>query len=203
MGVTLTVFEICGVASGVISVVDAAPYIRDTIRGDTKPHRGTWLIWSVLAIVALASQAAQGGGWSVVMIATQVLFTTTIWLLSLRSGYGTLTTRERVMLVIAAVGVAAWVVVDDPAAATVAVVVADSIGVTMMLHKARRDPGSETVSTFALASIAGLLSAISLGRLDVGVLLYPIYFFVANGTIAAVLVTSRRTARMNVTGEPA
>jgi hypothetical protein len=36
------------------------PYLRDTVRRATRPHRGTWLIWSVLAVVAYFSQRADG-----------------------------------------------------------------------------------------------------------------------------------------------
>ena len=39
-----------GVLAGAIGFADMIPYVRDTLRGTTRPHRGTWLIWGALAI---------------------------------------------------------------------------------------------------------------------------------------------------------
>ena len=41
----MVVVPILGVLAGVASVVNTVPYIRDVLRGTTRPHRGTWLIW--------------------------------------------------------------------------------------------------------------------------------------------------------------
>ena len=38
---------VLGVLAGVVGVADTIPYVRDTLRGVTRPHRGTWLIWGV------------------------------------------------------------------------------------------------------------------------------------------------------------
>ena len=51
---------VLGVAAGVVAVADTIPYVRDTVRGTTRPHRGTWLIWGTLAIVVCLSQRADG-----------------------------------------------------------------------------------------------------------------------------------------------
>lgn len=181
-----------GVLAGVVSVVDGLPYIRDTWAGITRPHRGTWLIWSVLAIVAFSAQAAQGGAWSLVLVATQALFTTTICVLSLRRGEGGMSRGDASMLVLAGAGVVGWGISSKPLVATACVVFADSLGVAMMLPKTWRDPHSETLMTFALAGVAGVLGAAAVGRADVDLLLYPAYFAMANATIAVVIWGRRR-----------
>ncbi len=42
---------VLGVLAVLVGIADTIPYVRDTLRGATRPHRGTWLIWSVLAII--------------------------------------------------------------------------------------------------------------------------------------------------------
>ena len=49
---------VLGLLAGMVGVAGTIPYVRDTVRGSTRPHRGTWLIWSVLAIVVRLSQRA-------------------------------------------------------------------------------------------------------------------------------------------------
>ena len=55
----VTLIALAGIAAAVISLIDPVPYIRDILRGATRPHRGTWLIWSALGATAFASQLAE------------------------------------------------------------------------------------------------------------------------------------------------
>jgi hypothetical protein len=184
---------VLGVAAGAIAVVDTIPYVRDTVRGRTRPHRGTWGIWGVLAIVVCLSQRADGASWSLLMVTAQAALTSFIFLLALRLGEGGVSPLELVMIAVAGLGVVGWIVVDEPIIATACVVAADLIGAAMMVPKTWRDPESETLVTFAFASVAGALAAGAVGTLDVSLLLYPVYFCLANGAIA-VLIVERRHA---------
>jgi len=180
----------------VLSLVDALPYLRDIVAGTTRPHRGTWLIWSVLAWVALASNWADGAQWSLAPLAAQAFFCGVILAMSLRRGEGGLGRGELVMFGIAAAGVYAAVTFTDPTLATYGVIVADVAGALMMVPKSWRDPHSETVSTFALSSVVGLCALVSVGRPDAALLVYPAYYVVVNGLLAALLLTRRRTVAL-------
>jgi hypothetical protein len=190
----MEIAAVLGILSGIVSVLDPVPYIRDVLRGTTRPHRGAWFIWSALATVALASQLADGAGWSVVMVAAQAFATGLVFAFSIRRGVGGFSPWDITLLTIAALGVVGWLVSSTPVVATACVVLADMIGVSLMLPKTWRDPSSETTSTFALASAAGFLSLLAVAELDASLLLYPVYFFLANGLIAVVIVARRRVA---------
>jgi hypothetical protein len=123
---------VLGVLAGVVGIADTIPYVRDTIRGSTRPHRGTWLIWSVLAIVVSLSQRADGASWSLIMAAAQAVLTGAIFLLSIRRGEGGLSPADVIMITIAGLGVIGWIVADEPVIATACVVAADLIGAAMM-----------------------------------------------------------------------
>ncbi len=183
---------VLGVSAGAIGIADTIPYVRDTLRGVTRPHRGTWLIWGVLAVVVCLSQYADGASWSLIMAAVQAVLTSLIFVLSIRRGEGGLSPTELVMIAIAAGGVVGWIVADEPLVATVCVVAADLIGAAMMVPKTYRDPQSETLVTFAFASVGGALAAGAVGAVDVSLLLYPVYYCLVNGAIA-LLIYHRRT----------
>jgi hypothetical protein len=183
---------VLGVLAGVVGIADTIPYVRDTIRGSTRPHRGTWLIWSVLAIVVFLSQRADGATWSLIMAAAQAVLTGAIFLLSIRRGEGGLSPADVLMLTLAGGGVIGWIVADEPVIATACVVAADLIGAAMMVPKTYRDPGSETLATFALASLSGALATGAVGTLDPSLLLYPVYYCLANGALAVLIHHRRR-----------
>ena len=189
---------ILGLAAGVVGVLDTIPYVRDTLRGATRPHRGTWLIWGVLAVVVCLSQYADGASWSLVMAGAQAVLTGVIFALSIRHGEGGLRPVEMVMIAVATVGVIGWIVADEPLVATVCVVAADLIGAAMMIPKTYRDPDSETLITFAFASLGGALAAGAVGSLDLSLLLYPVYYCVINAAIALLIWERRSVLRLQV-----
>jgi hypothetical protein len=187
---------VLGPAAGLIGVFDTIPYVRDTLRGATRPHRGTWLIWGVLAVVVCLSQRADGASWSLVMAGVQAVLTSVIFGLSIRWGEGGVSPAEVAMIAIAGAGVAGWILVDEPLVATACVVAADLLGAAMMVPKTYRDPQSETLVTFALASAGGALAAGAVGAVDLSLLLYPVYYCVINGAIALLIYERRSVLRL-------
>ena len=190
----LELVVVLGLAAGLIGVLDTIPYVRDTLRGSTRPHRGTWLIWGVLAVVVSLSQYADGASWSLVMAGVQAVLTSLVFVLSVRRGEGGVSRADITMIAIAGAGVTGWIVADEPIVATACVVAADLIGAGLMVPKTYRDPDSETLITFAFASLGGALAAGAVGAIDVSLLLYPVYYCVINGAIA-LLIWERRLTR--------
>jgi hypothetical protein len=181
-----------GLLAGLVGVASMLPYLRDTVRRATRPHRGTWLIWGLLGVVVCASQRADGASWSLVMSAAQIAVNLLVIVLAVRLGTGGVSVVEVALTAVAAVGVAGWFLVDEPLVAIGCVVAADLIAAGMMLPKTWRSPHSETLSTFALASLAGALALGSVGGLQLSLLLYPLYYCLVNGALA-LLIRHRRT----------
>jgi hypothetical protein len=192
----MATLPILGVLAALVGIADTLPYVRDTVRGVTRPHRGTWLIWSVLAVVACVSQHADGASWSLVLTASQAAFTGLIFLLAVRHGEGGLSAFELAMFAVAAAGLAGWLLAHEPVVAVACVIAADLGAAAMMIPKAYRDPHSETLAMYGLASVAGGLSAGAVGALDVSLLLYPVYYCLANGALA-LLILARRSALLH------
>jgi hypothetical protein len=180
-----------GMAGGAIGAVGSLPYLRDTLRRVTVPHRGSWFIWAVLELVALASQQADGARWSLLPLASQALGTWLVFGLALALGSGGLSPVDLVLTAVAGAGVAGWFLVDEPLVATACAMAADLLAVLMMLPKTWREPHSETVSLFALASLGGVMTAASVGSVAVPLLVYPVYFFLVNAAVVAVIVYRR------------
>jgi hypothetical protein len=173
------------------------PYVRDTVRRSTRPHPGTWLIWSVLAVVACLSQRADGASWSLIMCAMQVVMNGLVLVLAIRFGTGGLTSGEALLLALAGAGGAGWLLAGDPVLATTCVVAVDLIAVALMVPKSWCDPGSETLSTFALASLGGALAAAAVAAPAPSLLLYPAYYCLVNGALALLIWHRRRATAVS------
>jgi hypothetical protein len=181
-----------GVLAGILQLVASAPYLRDILRGSTQPQRASWAIWMSLAFVVLASQWASGATWSLVLTVGQALACGAIFALAIRRGVGAVGVVELMLIGIAALGIAGWLLADDPVVATCSVVAADAIGVGLMLPKTYRRPGSETLATYALGALSALFALAAVSALAPALLIYPIYIAVADGAVAVLLVVRRR-----------
>jgi hypothetical protein len=189
---------ILGLAAALVAIADTIPYVRDTLRGTTTPHRGSWLIWSLLSVLVFFSQRADGASWSLVAAGMQANLNGFVFVLAVRRGVGGVSFADRIMLAIAAGGALGWVVAGEPFVATACVVVADLLGFAMMAPKAYREPESETLATFALASVSAALATAAVGAADPALVVYPIYMCVANLGIA-LLIHRRRLALVSRT----
>ena len=100
--------------------------------------------------------------------------------------------RGEVSLIgLAAGGVIGWLLAREPAFAVACVIAADLAAFAMMTPKVLRDPHSETLSTYALASLGGALAAGAVGMLDSSLLLYPTYYCLGNAPMS-ILILQRR-----------
>jgi hypothetical protein len=189
---TTATFALLGAALG---AAESVPYVRDTWRRSTVPHRGSWLIWSVIEVIAVESQRADGASWSLLPLASQAVGTCAVFVLSIWLGSGGVSRLELALMSLAGAGVVGWLVADEPMIATTCVIIADFIAAMMMLPKAWRDPHSETMSTYALASLAGMAAMGAVATPSVPLLMYPVYFALVNAGLTLVIHHRRRADR--------
>jgi hypothetical protein len=176
-----------GYISGILSVLCYLPYIRDILLGKTKPERASWFIWSVLGSIAFFSQLSKGASYSLWLPGVQTPGVLLVFLLSLKFGVGGLQRNDSIALLIAGGALALWYLTKEAALALYLVLLIDSTGAVLTLHKAYDYPESETLSTWVLAGLAGLFATLAVGRFDVILLSYPLYTFGTNVLIVSAI----------------
>jgi hypothetical protein len=164
--------EAFGIISGLLLFVAAIPYIADILKKKTHPHRGSFLIWSVLGAIAFSSQAATGAGWSLVLPAADTLVTLIIFGLSLRFGVGGLNRRDVSALMIAGIALVAWYFTHQPLVALLITIGIDAIGTLLTLSKTYAAPQTETFSSWFLAALGGLAAALAVDEVSFTYLVY-------------------------------
>jgi hypothetical protein len=181
-----------GLAAGACGIAAYPPYIRDIISGSTQPARATWLIWSILSVIALGSQLSAGAHWSIVMTIAKTFGAITVAVLALRYGSGGLSRGDVVALAAALGGLGLWLFMSQPLLALLLVIAVDAIGSWMTLRKALQQPDSETPATWLLNGASSLLGLLAVGSWRLTLMIYPAYLLLANGIIASVVITGQR-----------
>lgn len=52
--------ELISTVAVILTFVGYGPYIKDTLKGKTKPHVYTWFIWGLVTLIAYALQLSGG-----------------------------------------------------------------------------------------------------------------------------------------------
>jgi len=184
--------EILGLLAGVLSAFSYLPYIRDILRGKTKPERASWLIWLVLTAMGFFSNLAIGATNSLWFPGVQMVGVTIVFLLSVRYGYGGLLKRDLLVLGAASVTLFVWYFTEQPLLALYLIILIDSFGGVLTVIKSYQHPESETLSCWVITSIAAIFSIISVGTFNVFLLSYPFYVFLINFLVVLAIIVGRK-----------
>lgn len=187
-----SILWLLGVASGVLSAACYVPYIYDIVRGNTRPERASWLIWSVLTAIGFFSNLAIGATNSLWLLAVQGIGVIIVFLLSLWRGYGGLLKRDIVTLVAAGATLVVWRLTNQPVVAVYLSVLIDAMGGYLTVVKAYEAPETELLVTWILSGLAGACALLSVGKLNVALLAYPGYIFLINSAVAVAILLGRK-----------
>ncbi len=198
--------RLAGILSALLGLIAFVPYALDTLRGQTHPQRASWLIWSVLGSIALASQIAEGATDSLGFAAIKVGGTLIIFGLAIVRGRGAFVKwGEAWILVAAALGLLLWFHTHEPAYALAISISISLLGGVATIRQAYRSPHTETMFMWLTSFMAAGCAIVAVGRLDIMLLAYPAYLLVLNGGIVVALLLGRSRAPTPVfrhVGEP-
>jgi hypothetical protein len=187
--------EQLAVISALLTVACVVPYLRDIRRGSTHPQRASWFVFAALSIIAAAAQTAAGAGPGAWLAAGSALGFTLVFVASLRHGVGGSSPWDRAALLIATVGVIVSVVTARPVVAVLAVITAEVAAIGLTVRKTVDDPASETVASWRLDCLAGLVAVAAVTDMTASELLYPIHHTVANAAVlVAIVLGNQRSA---------
>ncbi len=180
--------ELFLILSVLVTVGSVIPYIRDILRGTTKPNIVSWITWTLLTGVATVAEFVAGEYTTALFTGAAVLETGIVVLLGLKYGYVKYTRFDVVCQVGALTGFVFWYLFNSPVAAVVASVTIDFIGALPTIKHSWISPGEETWSTYALAGLGGLLAIFALSSYNWISLPYAIYIVAINVLLSGVLI---------------
>ena len=188
--------EILGYSSGILMMVSSVPYIRDIVKGKTKPERATWFIWSVVMMIAFFAQVASGGTFSTLLTVGDTIVVIVIFILSIKHGMAGWMMRDKMALVGAGISLILWYFTKNPAIALFIVIFIDFLGGLLTIVKSYENPESETMLTWFFSSIAGFLGILAVGEMNFILLAFPIYICLINLAIGLIIFLSRRKLKI-------
>jgi hypothetical protein len=184
-----------GLLAGIIGVIGYAPYIRDILKGSTKPDRASWLIWTLEYTALFAAQLSVGAAESLWLIGLQLLGVVAICALSYRYGVGGFDRKNVIVLLSVCVVLTIWYLTRSADLTIILLIAVEAVGVALTMRKVYKQPGSETLVMWALIAAAGVIGIAAVGAGAAAILyVYPVALIAMGlGVIGASKLGERRT----------
>ncbi|MEK7575401.1 MAG: hypothetical protein AAB511_04205 [Patescibacteria group bacterium] len=167
---------VLGAVAAILALFSSFLYIRDILRGNTKPHTYTWLIWSIVTTIAFLGQWVSGGGpgsWATGVAAVVTIGT---FFLSLKDKYGTkdITSFDKVCLALAIISILPWILTKSVLWSVILATVIDLIAFFPTMRKTWHAPQSESLGSMYVDAVKHGLSTFSMGSYSLVTLIYPL-----------------------------
>lgn len=187
--------SIIGILAVVLTFVGYIPYLRDTLKGKTKPHIYSWFLWGFVTLIAFALQvSAKAGPGSYVTLAAAVV-SLIIFALGTRQGNKDITKTDTIFFILGFVAIAIWLFAKQPVISIILVSLIDMLGFAPTFRKSWNKPYSETLFTYILNAFRHGLSILALQNYSIVTWLYPASWVLANSLFSLMLIFRRRKVK--------
>jgi len=175
----------------IITVASVMPYVRDILRGKSKPNITSWITWTLITAVATIAEFANSEYITAIFTSSAVIATGTIIILGLRYGCAKYSFFDVVCQLGVLVGFYLWWLFDSPALAVVAMVTIDLLGALPTVRHSWIAPSEETWLTYAFSGLGGVFAVLALTSYNITSLSYPIYLVFINTLLATIIYTKK------------
>lgn len=179
-----------------ISFLCIVPYIRDILKGSTKPHMYTWLVWFISQGVGFYVTYISGAGLASTVIFFAFLGTFIIFLLSFKYGTKNITKFDAVCMLVALLAIVFYLILANPVYSLLLAVAADVIAYFPTLRKVYQEPETETLSFYYLSIVAHIITLLNISVLNFNNSFFSASMIVINLFTCALILYARRAIKV-------
>ncbi len=184
--------EWIGVLSLAVGSIGDVAYIGSILRGKTRPHAFTWVVWELIMSIVFLGQLAAGAGPGAWLTGYNVLINVTIIFLSFQRGERRITRGDWIVLAIALAGVPVWCATRDP---TWSICLESALATGIFWPTVRKsyvDPFSETIPAWILFAIPVVVALLAMDTYSFATVLYPAASAILDIVFIVMLLWRRR-----------
>lgn len=193
----LTIKTILSVLAIVLIFISYSFYIKDILKGKTKPHVFTWGLWSLIISILFLLQLSAGAGTGAFPTLFVSLLCLTVFILSLiKEEDKNIKPIDVVFLIMTLLTIPIWLLTKSPTISTILLIIVYSFAGEGTIRKSWVDPYSETLSLWSINAFRGLLSILALSKLNFITLAFPVAVFLGALGISSILIFRRNILKL-------
>lgn len=190
--------------STVLAVSCIFPYVIAILKGKTKPHQLSWLVFLIMNGIVFGSQFLVGGRGSTLIALAFTVGSLIIYLLSFKYGARDTSKWDKQLFSFAVLTIIIWVLTRSNETAIWLTVLIDIIATAMIILKLKTQPNSEAALPWLLGTVAYLFSCVSLIGTPLNILyVRPIYGFLCDGLLVLAILLYQKPSTKIPTISPA
>lgn len=190
--------NIIGIVATLLVFIGYIPYIKDIIKGKTKPHMYSWFVWGISTLIAFGLQFSGSAGiGSLVTLAAGLICFLVIGLGFKYKVKVKITQSDTIFLILSLFTLVLWLLAHQPVLSSILITIIGLLGFVPTVRKSWQAPYSETLSFYFINTFRFLLNILALPVYTIVTALYPITWFLTNGLFALVLILRRKCLLQN------
>lgn len=191
-GMTLTPKDIYAIIAIVMMLFSRGTYFISMVKGRTKPHAFSWLIWAVISSIGLAAQIAEHAGpaaWvrGVGSFTCYIIFIMCFWM-----GTKDIRRSDGIALLVAATAIPIWIITKTPVWSVLIVCAIDCSAYIPTARKVYHKPKEETPFSYLFSCAGAFLSLLAIENYTPSTYLYPAFLTCSNIIMASFIFIRRR-----------
>ncbi len=182
--------KILAVLSGLVCLAGFVPYLRAILKGDAKPAKASWVIWTSLDTITFAGMWIEGTLNGQMMAVIFGAWTTVVF--ALKYGKAGWTKLDKLCLFGATLGIVLWKAFDDPVFGIVISQIVIFFGSIPTFVSAWQYPSRENKLAWTLFWISCVLTIAAIPAWTLADAAQPITFFVVESVMMFILFVRPR-----------
>lgn len=185
--------NIAAFLSTALAIYCTVPYIQAILKGKTKPHQLSCLVFVIVDGIVLFSQYFSGGRESILISLIFFIGGLIIFLLSLKWGTRDSSKWDWLLFFFALSAIVIWCLTQSNEVAIWLTLLIDLAATAMIILKVKSEPHSEDPYPWVLAATAYVFSCLTLIGQPLGILyVRPAFGLIGNAALAAFIYFSRK-----------
>ncbi len=173
-------------------IIGYIPYLRDTIKGTTKPHVFSWVIGMVISFIAFGLQIQEKSGPASFVTLSAAIISSVIVFYAFKNKDKDITKWDYICLLLSAASLVAWLIVKQPVLSMIFVILTETISFIPTIRKSWKKPYTETLSSYATNFFRFIVALLALNKYTFVAIGYPLTWLLLNGGFATLLIYRRK-----------
>ncbi len=168
-------------------------YIKETIKGNTKPNRVTWLLWSTSPLIATFAALSDGVKLSVLPVFMSGFGPLLVLISSFvnKKSYWKLEKLDYLCGSFSVLALVLWTITKEPIVAIAFAIASDGFAAIPTIIKSWKFPETETVDAYTTGLFNTLTSFAAIKTWNFAEIAFPIYLVVVNSSLIISVLRKR------------
>jgi hypothetical protein len=174
------------IVGAAVQLIGVFSYVKDTLKGETKPNKVTWLLWSIAPLIATVAAMSTGVTWAVLPVFISGFGPLLVFVASFvnKNAYWKLEKFDYICGLLSILALILWGITKLPEVAIVFAIASDGFAAVPTIIKAWKYPETENAGPFTAGVFNSLTSFAAIKAWTFSAYAFPIYLVFINGIIA-------------------